>query len=213
MTSVAADHNPESYFDQGRDDIVARLRRPLGRVLDVGCGTGAVGRGLRAAGAESLTGIELVPEVGARARDVYDAVLIGPVEDRLDDLDGPFDTILCLDVLEHLSDPGAVLRRLRELAAPGGRLQVSVPNARHVSLLRDLVFKGTFGYTDWGHRDRTHLRWFTRRDIAAEVAAAGWTVTDVAHPQLGVSQRLVRPTRGLSTEFLTAQWWVGASRP
>ena len=68
-------------------------------------------------------------------------------------------------MLEHLVDPERVLRDLHAVAAPGARLQVSLPNARHVSLMKDLIFRGTFGYTDWGHRDRTHLRWFTRRDI------------------------------------------------
>ena len=86
-------------------------------------------------------------------------------------MQGPFDTFVLYDVLEHLVDPAAVLEALVPLAAPGARAHVSVPNARHWTLMRDLVLRGTFGYTDWGHRDRTHLRWFTRRDIEALLAA------------------------------------------
>jgi hypothetical protein len=68
--------------------------------------------------------------------------------------------------------------------------------------------RGTFGYTDWGHRDNTHLRWFTRRDIVAAVEAAGWHVVATSHPPLGRSQGLDRITRGRSSEFLVAQVYV-----
>jgi 2-polyprenyl-3-methyl-5-hydroxy-6-metoxy-1,4-benzoquinol methylase len=82
------------------------------------------------------------------ARAQYDEIVAAPVEQALEQLDGPFDTILCLDVLEHLVDPEQVMRRLLRVAASDARLQVSLPNARHVSLMKDLVFRGTFGYTD-----------------------------------------------------------------
>jgi 2-polyprenyl-3-methyl-5-hydroxy-6-metoxy-1,4-benzoquinol methylase len=200
------------YYGNERADLVAALPRPLGRVLDVGCGAGAVGRGMRAAGATWLAGIEMQPSAAEVARTHYDEVAVGPAETELERLTPPFDTICCYDVLEHMSDPYTVLRRLREVAAPGARLHVSVPNARHVSLLRDLVLRGTFGYTDWGHRDSTHLRWFTRRDIEAAVAQAGWGLEATTHPALHRAAPLDRLTRGRSTEFLVGQWYVLARR-
>ena len=196
------------YYANTRDDIVDALPRPIGTVLDVGCGSGGVAAGLRRAGATELTGIEVVPEQAELARAHYDHVVAAPVELALEQLEGPFDTILCLDVLEHLVDPEQVMRDLHAVAAPGARLQVSLPNARHVSLMIDLVFRGTFGYTEWGHRDRTHLRWFTRRDIVETMERAGWSVQRVGHPELHRSRGLDRLTRGRSTEFLVAQWYV-----
>src|SRR5438477_9598661 len=151
---------PQGYYVQGRPELVALLPARLGRVLDIGCGEGGVGRSIRDR-CELLTGIELVPEAAETARGVYDVVLVGPVEERLVEVPAPVDAILAYDVLEHLVDPASLLLRLRELAAPGALLHVSVPNARHYSLVRDLVLRGTFGYTDSGHRDDTHLRWFS----------------------------------------------------
>jgi 2-polyprenyl-3-methyl-5-hydroxy-6-metoxy-1,4-benzoquinol methylase len=209
----ASKPKPTGYYGNERPDLVAALPRPIGRVLDVGCGEGAVGRGLRAAGATRLAGIEPQPEAAERAREHYDEVAVGAVETELDSVTGPFDTICCYDVLEHLADPYTVLGRLLDIAAQGGRLQVSVPNARHVSLLRDLVVRGTFGYTEWGHRDSTHLRWFTRRDIEEAIAAAGWRVVSTSHPALQRSALLDRITRGRSTEFLVGQWYVLATKP
>ncbi len=213
-TGVTDDSSkPAGYYGNDRADLVALLPRPIGRVLDIGCGEGAVGRGLRAAGASWLSGIEMQPSAAQTALEAYDEVAVGTVEAELDSLTGPWDTICCYDVLEHLVDPFGLLERVVDLATPGARLHVSVPNARHVSLVRDLVLRGTFGYTDWGHRDRTHLRWFTRRDIAEAVQAAGWTVRSVSHPALRRSRTLDRLTRGRSTEFLTGQWYLLATKP
>ena len=145
--------------------MIAELAAPLGRVLDVGCGQGGANLPLRAAGATEIVGVEILPEAAALAAERYDHVEVGDAQEALQRVDGRFDAILCYDVLEHLVDPEAVLLRLGVLAAPGARLHISVPNARHYSLVRDLVLRGTFGYTEWGHRDATHLRWFTRRDM------------------------------------------------
>lgn len=210
MTAGAATGSKEaSYYENARSDVVAALPRPLGAVLDVGCGAGGVGAGARAAGATRVVGVEVVEQQAERARALLDLVIAAPVEVALDALAGDrFDTILCLDVLEHLVDPQRVLRRLHEVAAPGARLQVSVPNARHLSLVWDLVVRGTFGYAEHGHRDSTHLRWFTRRDIVAAIEGAGWRVERVSHPALRRTRALDRLTRGRSTEFTVGQWYV-----
>lgn len=204
--SRAPESKPASYYEQGRPELVALLPERLGAVLDVGCGAGGVGRGLRER-CERLVGIELEPTVAERAREVYDLVLVGSVEERLADAGGSFDTILAYDVLEHLVDPASVLRRLARAAAPGALLHVSVPNARHFTLVRDLVLRGTFGYAESGHRDATHLRWLTRRDLVALLDESGWRVERTAHAPLSTAGRLAeRATRGLSAEFLVHQW-------
>jgi 2-polyprenyl-3-methyl-5-hydroxy-6-metoxy-1,4-benzoquinol methylase len=197
---------PETYYGQGRPELVALLPARLGRVLDVGCGAGGVGKAIRDR-ADELIGIEMDLVAAEQARSVYDAVLVGRVEERLDEARGPFDTVLLYDVIEHLPDPAGVLSRLRGLAAPGALVHVSVPNARHFSLVRDLVFRGTFGYELTGHRDNTHLRWFTRSDLAALLEESGWRVERTAHAPLTPAGRLAeRVTRGLSAEFLVHQW-------
>jgi 2-polyprenyl-3-methyl-5-hydroxy-6-metoxy-1,4-benzoquinol methylase len=202
---------PPGYYGQARPDLLAELPRPLGDVLDVGCGEGAAAELLRARGARSLTGIELVPEAAARARERYDDVREGDARAELTRLRGPFDTILCYDVLEHLVDPGAVLRAARERASPGGHLHVSVPNGRHWSLAYDLVVRGTFGYAEWGHRDSTHLRWFTPRDLRELVAEAGWevewTMPSLAHYLRAKKLRVPHRAVWAAGQFFAVQWF------
>jgi hypothetical protein len=90
-----------------------------------------------------------------------------------------------------------------------------VPNARHLSLFRDIYIRGTFGYRTHGHRDNTHLRWFTRSDITELVDGAGWQVT-ADSPNPAPSSRkyraLERLSRGLSGELIAQQWTVLAVR-
>jgi 2-polyprenyl-3-methyl-5-hydroxy-6-metoxy-1,4-benzoquinol methylase len=203
-----------TYYALARADVIDLLPKPVGRVLDVGCGEGGAAAPLRAAGATWISGIELLPDPASHAVHVYDEVMVGDAIERLSDVSGPFDTILCYDVLEHLYDPLSLVKDLLDVAAPGGRLHVSVPNASHVSLLRDLIVRGTFGYVAYGHRDATHLRWFTRRDIAALIGEAGWQVKSTAPSTLlWRSRTLHRLTRGRSTEYLAGQWYILAGKP
>lgn len=206
---------PDRYYGTVRTDMVPQLPDPLGRVLDVGCASGSTGgllRERRPAPTE-LVGIEIDAEAAARAREIYDEVLVGPADEVLATLHEPFDTILCYDVLEHMVDPWTVLGQLAGLSPPGGRLHVSVPNARHLSLMVDVMLRGTFNYQPHGHRDDTHLRWFTPRDLETAIGQAGYEVVVRSHPPFSAPRRLAsRLSGGRASEFLAGQWQVLAVR-
>ena len=156
MKDPSGNAKPSSYFSQARPGARRRCFRAVASGV---CWTWAAGRAASVArcatASTSWPASSSSREFAAEARTVYDQVLTGKVEDVIDALDGPFDTILAYDLLEHLvaaraTSFGACARSPRSDAL----LHVSVPNARHWSLVRDLVVRGTFGYTDWGHRDR-----------------------------------------------------------
>ncbi len=196
-----------SYYGNARTDVLRFLCAPLGRVLDVGCGVGGNSTYLREQGASEVVGIEIHEPSARQASAVFDQVFVGPVEEQLGLIEGTFDTILTYDVLEHLVDPYDVVARLRTIANPGAQLHVSLPNARHWSLMRDIVVRGSFGYTKEGHRDATHLRWFTIKDARDMLERGGWSVERVDHQELHrASQMVEKLTRGTSAEFLVHQW-------
>jgi 2-polyprenyl-3-methyl-5-hydroxy-6-metoxy-1,4-benzoquinol methylase len=168
------------YHEDPREDLQAVIDARGKRCLDVGCGAGALGAALKAAGAAHVAGIELDAEAAARASTRLDTLVEGSVLDAvLPFADGEFDVIVFADVLEHLPDPDAALRRCLPLLAADGRVVVSVPNMRFWLVLLRLA-ADRWEYSDHGVRDRTHLRIFTRRSLQRMVAAHGLEVERLA---------------------------------
>ena len=159
--------------------ILSRLGEGRGRkALDVGAADGFLAERLTAQG-WSVTALERDPELAARARGRCKEVVVADLESAPPLLHGPFDAIVYGDVLEHLSDPGAVLRALDQTLAPRGTVIVSVPNVAHLWVRLSLL-AGRFDYADRGILDRTHLRFFTRRTLRELLGAAGLTVVELA---------------------------------
>jgi 2-polyprenyl-3-methyl-5-hydroxy-6-metoxy-1,4-benzoquinol methylase len=158
--------------------ILARLGEGRQRrVLDVGAADGFLAERLTARG-WCVTALERDQELAALARPKCAAVVVADLEEAIPSLSGPFDAVVCGDILEHLSDPEAVLRALSAQVAPGGTVIVSVPNVAHLWVRLSLLF-GHFTYTDRGILDRTHLRFFTRRSFLDLLAAGGLRVTEL----------------------------------
>jgi GT2 family glycosyltransferase/SAM-dependent methyltransferase len=148
------------------------------RVLDVGCGAGAVGAALKAErdGIE-VVGIELFPDAAAAARERLDAVIEADL-DTLTQLPypaGAFDAIVFADVLEHLRDPHRLLRVLRRYLADDGTVVCSLPNVKHFTVLYPLLVHDHWRYADAGLLDRTHVHFFTLAEIAAMFAETGFS--------------------------------------
>jgi methionine biosynthesis protein MetW len=145
-------------------------------VLDVGCAEGYLAAALAARGCE-VHGVERDERAAERARAHCAAVSTIDVEDAVARaaLPGAFDAAVLGDVLEHLRDPWAVLGWATARLRPGGIAVVSVPNAAHWTVRRELL-RGRFPLRDWGTFDRTHLRWFTRASAQDLVRGAGLTI-------------------------------------
>jgi SAM-dependent methyltransferase len=110
-----------------------RSRHHLGRrVLDVGAGLGTFCE-TALPGRELVVALEPDPAFAAAlrgrfAREGRVQVVTGKAEELTPDaLPGPFDSIICFNVLEHISDDVAAVRGFREHLAPGGKLLLLVP--------------------------------------------------------------------------------------
>lgn len=76
-----------------------------------------------------------------------------------------FDYILCPDVLEHLSNPGIVLKYLKTILKPDGYIFANIPNLMHWSIIANLLLFGNFSYTETGLLDYDHKHLFTLNEI------------------------------------------------
>jgi 2-polyprenyl-3-methyl-5-hydroxy-6-metoxy-1,4-benzoquinol methylase len=144
------------------------------RLLDVGAGEGILSRPITGQGWR-VTAIEADREAAQAGAPHCERMIVASADGPLPDLGGPFEAVVCADVLEHLADPLAALRRLVPHLAPGGAVIVSIPNVAHVWIRLGLL-AGRFDYADRGILDRTHLRFFTRRAVLALLADAGLAV-------------------------------------
>lgn len=108
-----------------------------GRILDAGCGEGHFLERLRMEGQKSVYGIDISAKrvLAARMRAPRATVKAGDVT-RIPFPRGFFDTVVCMDVLEHLDEPWKATGELMRVTKNGGRVIVSVPHERNVSLGR-----------------------------------------------------------------------------
>lgn len=122
------------------------------RVIDVGCAYGGFLVAAHEAGASSVTGIDINPDLLALARlQLADHGVRGRVELRditspISDL-GHFDIILCNDVLEHVTEPVTATANLASLVDQGGSAFFQIPNGRAVDFMLNDGHYGLFGIT------------------------------------------------------------------
>src|SRR6185503_13059131 len=77
-----------------------------------------------------------------------------------------FDTVMCVNILEHTADDAAALRRVNQLLVPGGRVVVFVPAG-----------KSLFGSLD---RGVGHQRRYEKDELAAKLREAGFEVEQMS---------------------------------
>lgn len=188
-----------------------------GTVLDLGGGQGITAAALKARGHVARIGVaDLVAPADPAAidfsyqGDITDPALLA----RIGAEQGPFDTILCLDILEHLPDPWAVVGHLHGLLAPGGCIVASLPNIRNHTVVLPLLLRGEWRYTDAGILDRTHLRFFCKAEALELLSCSGLkpeAVQAPIHPARRYRWANIL-TLGLLRNFLALQTLVRVRR-
>ena len=201
----------DSYHDNVRHDALALVSPQAGRVLDFGGGIGATAAALKQAGRASH--VVVADHVEDSLAEI-DLVLRGDLEESafIDTIiaAGPFDTILCLDILEHLRDPWTVVNKLATALAAGGAIVISVPNVNNRGILMPLLVRGKWELTDQGLLDRTHLRWFTKQSLIALVKQPGLVVERVEPTMISRDRWINRLSIGLLERFVAVQYIVRA---
>ncbi|MGO4220762.1 bifunctional 2-polyprenyl-6-hydroxyphenol methylase/3-demethylubiquinol 3-O-methyltransferase UbiG [Lysobacter sp. TAF61] len=103
------------------------------RVLDVGCGAGLLSEAMAGEDAQ-VTALDLAPELVkvARLHGLESGIKVDyrlqSVESLAEEMPAQFDAITCMEMLEHVPDPGSIIRACTALLRPGGRLFLSTLN-------------------------------------------------------------------------------------
>ena len=157
--------------------------------LDVGCGAGLLAEPLARLGAK-ITAIDAAPELieVARAHAQGQGLEIDYRHAAVEDMDGAFDLVTSMEVIEHVADPQAFVNCLAARLAPGGLLILSTPNRTAWSKLLMVTIAEGIGQIPRGTHD--HGKFITPEEMKTMMTAAGLVVIDCEG--IGFS-----PSRGL----------------
>ena len=206
-----------AYFEFDRPELRALVPAGARRVLDVGCGAGALGAALREERGIEVAGLEISPAAAARAAERLDDVVETNLEllEELPFAPASFDAMIFGDVLEHLHDPHRLLRVLRPWLADGGALVCSIPNVGHWSVVLPLLANDRWPYADAGLLDRTHVHFFTLTEAEAMLRECGFALesaaaTRISTPPPSEAGELAALIGGLGGDAAQAEQRLGA---
>jgi len=161
-------------FDPNPLSTHARVARLVGgnkTVLDIGCAGGYIGAQLAQAGC-TVDGIDL-DSLEPGNRKAYRKFWKADVEKL--SVKGKYDVVILADILEHLREPGALLKKLGANLKAGGHLVVSIPNVANWKTRLHLL-SGNWRYRETGILDRTHLKFYTRASARALLESNGYKI-------------------------------------
>lgn len=179
-------------------------RRPLeGKTaLDVGCGAGLLCEPLARMGAK-VTGIDAAPELieAAQAHAAAQGLEIDYRATDVLDVEGQFDLVTSLEVIEHVAEPAAFVKALAKRLAPGGLIILSTPNRTAWSKLLTITLaegfgripKGTHEYDNFIAPDRMRTLLGDAQLSCLDLEGIGWN-----------SRRGLHITEDLSLNYLVA---------
>lgn len=156
---------------------ILRLNITNQKILDVGCGTGVLGAELRKKG-NYIYGVDISAEELFIAKNRLNFVNQVDIFQDISVLPNDFDVIIFADILEHVADPLAILKKFINHLKDKGEIIISVPNVACYNMRLALLL-GQFNYKDYGLLDHTHLRFFTKKTIKRLIENAGLQIVKV----------------------------------
>lgn len=215
--------NTDGYFANTKTNLLELIPHRLrnGNLLEIGAAGGNTLIYAKENGyAKNIYGIELCKlENSNQTSNLFSDFIIANIEEvELPYKKETFDIILCGDVLEHLVDPYNIVRKLSYYLKDDGVFIASIPNIRKLSILYDIFIKGDFKYTEHGILDKTHLRFFTKKNMIELFENNGYTVMNVVASnkcdikryckQLRIFKLIKCMLSAIFTEFSTLQYYL-----
>jgi SAM-dependent methyltransferase len=189
--------NQLAKLDRYNHWVYERISSALGRrVLEVGSGTGNITQFLCAGGRE-VTATDVLPSYRNELKRLFD----DNPKVRVEKFDltaeapaafvaDPFDSVVCLNVLEHIEDDLFALAQMRDSLAPGGKLALLVPAHR--------LLYGAFDEVVG------HFRRYEKRELAGKLEKTGFVVREMKFFSLAAALPWLINGRLLKRDYIPA---------
>ena len=188
------------------DYVEARAGLAGKQVLDVGCGGGLLAEGMALRGARVL-GIDLAPEALAVARLHAAESGLGveyrqvAVEELAESAPAGFDIVTCLEMLEHVPDPSAVVGALARLVRPGGHVILSTIN-RNAKAFALAIVGAEYVMRLLPMGTHRYARLIRPSELSCWARAAGLELGDLAGLEYDPFSRQARVSTDVSVNYL-----------
>ena len=173
---------PESYQSNTRNDVInfilnKKRIRPK-RIIEIGGGAGYTSKKLCEIFNCHGTNIDIkIPKDKAKGINHIEMDLNNI--DSINDLNNnKFDLILVLDLIEHIEDTDKLMNFIKKISTKNSYLFLSLPNVKNIRIPFYIYFKNSFPRKSSGIFDKTHLRWFTKKDIIKLIIKNGYKYLD-----------------------------------
>lgn len=179
----------EEFEQYVRNKMLLKLFSKGEKVLDLGCGDGAVGEALQKKLGVEVVGMDISKSALEIARKRGIKTVLGNSEDKLPFKDQTFDAVFWGDNVEHLFSPIETAREVKRILKTNGRLVISCPNMGYWRYRLYYFLKGSLPDTEWtDHKswDWSHIRFFNFSLMAEFLKTAGFSYIT---QKTGVSER------------------------
>jgi len=174
------------YSMGAREDLLdlANLKKSDLTIMDIGCACGGTLMKAREMNPNvQLYGIEMSSGAAAVAEHFGQVFQADMLTIDKPELLGNFDYIFMGDVLEHIVDTDGALAKVYSWLKKGGQLIVSVPNIANISIMTNMLM-GKWHYGDSGILDRTHMRFFTYKEMVENLTRHNLAIKKSAYSHL-----------------------------
>lgn len=179
-------------------------------ILDVGCGTGAMGAALKENSTNRIIdGITYSESEYTIANEVLDKVWIADINTNLPDLNKRYDCIIFSHILEHTLAPENVLQSFVQFLKDDGVIIIALPNVLYYKQRLEFL-KGNFKYSpSGGLMDETHFRFFDWKTAQQMIINSSLKITDKessGHFPLLFLKKLIPSFSKLIDRLVVKQW-------
>lgn len=200
------------FVGNARYEIIKQIpNNKHNKVLELGCGDGATLLELKKINKASfVAGIDIMD---FQQDNYLDKFTLADIE-VIDDLPFPkeyFDVIICADVLEHLKDPWEATKKVVWYLKKDGIFIASIPNIREIKTLYDLIINNDFKYVEAGILDKTHLRFFCKKNMIDLFNSSDLKIKNILRIPNTLSKKRILLnfiSFGLFREFFVTQYLI-----